>query len=149
MQSPWPDRGGGLFDFALIDGLHIYEQATKDLHGVLPHMKPGAYILLHDAFHLGLSEAIRETLDANPDIHDCGYVCAQPAIKVSVLAYGGLRMLRVGGGRIADPKVILDHAYQKAGRDTPMVTLDMVNHDPWYCREVKPCTYCQQASNAA
>ncbi len=137
---------GGKFDFALIDGLHIYDQARKDLAAVLPHMNEGAHILLHDAFHFGLSEAVREMLEENPNVQDCGYVCVKPAVKVAMLAYGGFRMLRVGSERLVNAQPILDRAYAAVGKAPPPRDHELINHDSWYCRVVQPCEYCRRVN---
>jgi predicted O-methyltransferase YrrM len=152
IEAPSPDalpearrRSGAPFDLALIDGLHIYDQARRDLAGTLPLMQQGAYILLHDAFHFGLSEAIRQELERNSGVQDCGYVCAKPAMKVGVLAYGGIRMLRVGRSRVVSPEPILRHAYDAAGLPAPPRDAELLNHDAWYCRVIHPCPRCAAA----
>ena len=71
-------RADGPFDLVLIDGIHIYDQTKRDLAAALRHTAESAYVLLHDAFHYGVSEAIRETVESSPRLHDCGYVCNQP-----------------------------------------------------------------------
>lgn len=50
---------GGTFDLVLVDGAHVYQQSLDDALGALPYMSDRAYILFHDAFHFGVSEAIR------------------------------------------------------------------------------------------
>lgn len=156
LRKPSPDgiaeakaMAGGPFDFALIDGLHIHDQATKDIDGLLPHMADGAYLLFHDAFHYGLSEAIREALERYDTLHDCGYVCAKPATGVGVLAYGGFRMLRVASSRIADPTPFIEHAFRAVHKPIPQSHPDLLNHDAWYCREVSPCPHCVSKRAAA
>jgi predicted O-methyltransferase YrrM len=101
ISKPSPDAlpearelAGGPFDLALIDGLHIYDQAKLDLEGILPHMSDNSYLLLHDAFHYGVTQAVSEALERHPLLHDCGYVCARPAVRgLGVMAYGGFRLL--------------------------------------------------------
>ena len=155
VRKPSPDglaeaRGlaGGPFDLVLVDGLHIYDQAVKDIEGVVPLVREGSYILFHDAFHFGLSEAIREALDRHPHLQDCGYVCAKPAVKVGVLAYGGLRLLRVGP-RLADPQPILQREYAAAQRPLPPRDAELRNHDKWYCKHVTPCPRCAREAATA
>ena len=59
---------GGPFDLVLIDGMHIYQQAADDVAGALPDMAEQGYLLFHDSFHFGVSEAIREAIEADPTL---------------------------------------------------------------------------------
>jgi hypothetical protein len=45
-QAGWLRRRG--IDVALIDGLHTYEQALRDVLNTLEYLKPGGVIVLHD-----------------------------------------------------------------------------------------------------
>lgn len=49
-----------MFDFALIDGGHDYPTALSDLKAVLPHIKPGGYILIDDMNLKGVRKAHNE-----------------------------------------------------------------------------------------
>ncbi len=135
----------GPFDLVFIDGIHIYEQAKKDIEGCLPYLAPGGYILFHDAFNFGVSEAIREAIESNSTFFDCGYVCTTPNTWNDLLAYGGLRLVRVGSSALVDPQPSLVQAYHQAGKSAPPRDPDLLNHDPYYyCKFVKPCSYCQK-----
>ena len=139
---------GGPFDFALVDGIHIYDQVRKDLAGLLPHMSDGAFILFHDAFHFGLSEALREYLEFEPGLQDCGYVCARPAVlRGGPVAYGGFRMLRVSRERVVDPQPIIERVCKSKGQTVPAQDRTLINHDAWYCRTFTPCEYCRGQAN--
>jgi predicted O-methyltransferase YrrM len=135
---------GGPFDFVLIDGLHIYDQVKEDIAGCLPHLADGAYLLFHDAFHHGVSEAIREAVQELASLHDCGYVCATPDTSQDALvAYGGFRLLRYAVSLLADPQRHLESACLSQGRAVPPAHPDLRNHNHWYCRKVQPCPHCQ------
>ena len=99
---------GGPFNLVLIDGLHIYEQAIKDIHAVTQHLAENAYVLFHDAFHYGVHEAIVEAIHGNAHLIDCGYPCSRPATSLPPLAYGGLRLLRYTSQAIIDPQPIIN-----------------------------------------
>lgn len=139
---------GGPFDFVLIDSIHIYDQLKKDIDGCLPYLSEDAYVLCHDAFHLGVAEGIREALEAHDNLHDCGYVCATPDMQAGVVAYGGFRMLRVGAFPVADPQPLIERHCRAAGKPVPLWHRDLLNHDVWYCRAVKPCPFCQKHASS-
>lgn len=137
---------GGKFDFALIDGIHIYDQVIKDVEGTLPHFDVGGYLLFHDAFHYGVSEAIARMLEKYPQLHDCGYPCARPAMDVAAgeVAYGGFRMLRLGAP-VVDPHFFIEAEAAGRGVATPLRDPDLLNHDKaWLCRVGEPCAYCKK-----
>jgi len=140
---------GGSFDFILIDGIHIYKQAKIDFEACLPYLSSSGYLLFHDAFHYGVAEAIREVVEANLNLHDCGYVCTQPTTKRSYLAYGGFRMIRIGSPTVADPQPLLDDAYAVESRPAPVFNADLLNHDGWYCRTFEKCAWCRKQEVAS
>jgi len=133
---------GGSLDFVLIDGIHIHDQTKRDFEACLPFLSSSGYFLFHDAFHYGVAEAIREVVEAHSDLHDCGYVCAQPTTKRTFLAYGGFRMIRFGSLAVVDPQPLLDEAYSAASRPAPVFDTDLLNHDGWYCRTFERCPWC-------
>lgn len=135
---------GQPFDFVLIDGLHIYEQVKKDIEGTLPHVANGGYLLFHDAFHFGVSEALREALESYPSLSDCGYVCATPSLEQGIIAYGGFRMLRFATSPIVDPQKLIERSGHQSNKPVPQPNRDLLNHDIWYCRAVTPCSFCQK-----
>lgn len=52
------------FDFVFVDGNHSYDGVSADLHALGGIMQPGACVLLHDAYHSGVDQAIRDALAA-------------------------------------------------------------------------------------
>jgi predicted O-methyltransferase YrrM len=141
------DAAGGAFEFVLIDGLHIHDQVTKDLAGVLPYLADGAYILFHDAFHYGVAAAIREAVESNPRLIDCGYPCrtANPYADPWT-PYNGFRLLRYAAAtdvKSVDVERIVEPLYAGSGRAVPPMRADSLNHDLWYCRSVSPCERCK------
>jgi predicted O-methyltransferase YrrM len=137
---------GGPFDLVLIDGMHIYEQAATDLAGAMPYMAEEAYILFHDAFHFGVSEAIREALEADPALHDCGYVCSQPRRVGELLTHAGFRLVR-RGPPIVDMEALVRPVWDEVGRKPPH-DHDLRNHDIYYCEFVERCAYCKRQQDA-
>lgn len=151
ITKPSPDaipearqRAGGPFNLVLIDGLHIYEQAVKDIGAVTEHLAENAYVLFHDAFHYGVHEAIVEAIGKNPHLIDCGYPCSRPATSLPPLAYGGLRLLRYTSQAIIDPQPIINLEFEHYHKAVPLRDPTLFNHDEWYCRVVKPCAYCRK-----
>jgi predicted O-methyltransferase YrrM len=100
------EQVGGPFDFALVDGLHTYDQVKRDIAGLLPHLADGAYVLFHDAFHYGVATAIREAVEGEPRLlHDCGYVCRTARVgSHPYTPYNGFRLLRCASGPLAGPR---------------------------------------------
>jgi len=158
LRRPSPDAvpeareaAGGPFEFVLIDGLHMYEQVRKDIAAVLPHLADGAYVLFHDAFHYGVATAIREAVEANPTLVDCGYPCrtANPWADPR-MPYNGFRLLRydASAARTVDVERVLDPIYALHGRARPPLREDALNHDLWYCRAVSPCARCREDQSA-
>lgn len=138
------DAAGGPFDFVLIDGLHMYSQVRRDIAGVLPHLADGAYVLFHDAFHYGVATAIREAVEADPRLHDCGYACRTARIHHDpVTPYNGFRLLRFAKSPVVDVVRVVAPIYAAAGKTAPPLNSEMLDHDGWYCRKVKPCPRCQ------
>jgi hypothetical protein len=141
------DAAGGQFDFVLIDGLHTHDQVVKDLAGVLPYLADGAYVLFHDAFHYGIATAIKEAVDSDPRLTDCGYPCRTARIENDPWTpYNGFRLLRfaaTAGPRTVDVERVVEPIYASAGRAAPPLRRDTLNHDGWYCRAVSPCERCR------
>jgi predicted O-methyltransferase YrrM len=138
---------GGPFDFVLIDGLHMYDQVTKDIAGVLPYLADGAYVLFHDAFHYGVATAIREAAEATETLVDCGYLCRTANVFADPWTpYNGFRLLRRASAadvKAVDVEQVVDPLYAVAGRPRPGLRRDSLNHDGWFCRMVSPCERCR------
>ena len=140
---------GGKFDFVFVDGLHIYTQVARDIEGVLPLLSDGAYVMFHDAFHYGVGTAISESVLKTPLLHDCGYVCRTPLIDYDPLTpYHGVRLLRYAGSEQDNPEDAVRPFYEAAGRQAPIATPDILDHDPWYCPRFVPCARCKSMADA-
>jgi len=88
----------GLFDFVFIDGDHSKRGVLADLAGIIPFTQPHATILLHDAFHTPVAQAIDEAV-LSGSYTDCGLLANTPNRGVRAetnepLSYGGVRLLR-------------------------------------------------------
>jgi predicted O-methyltransferase YrrM len=141
------ETAGGPFDLVLIDGMHIYSQAAADIAGSLPFMADHGYLLFHDSFHYGVSEAIREAVDADAGLHDCGYVCSQARTVGYHLTHGGFRLVRRGTAAIdveAMVKPTWDHFDLPVPHDP-----DLRDHDIYYCEAVTPCAFCRRHAAGA
>ena len=148
------EAAGGPFDFVLIDGLHIYDPVKKDIDAILPHLADGAYLLFHDSFHYGVATAIKEALEAHPNLVDCGYPCRTAnTYSDPATPYNGFRLLRWTAAPVAprsvDVEQILDPIYAEQRKPRPPLRREVLNHDIWYCRAVEPCEYCRQKQAAA
>jgi len=146
------EAAGGPFNFALIDGLHMYDQVKKDIAGVLPFLADGAYVLFHDAFHYGVATAIREAVEAGDTLVDCGYLCRTANVSTDPWTpYNGFRLLRrasAADAKSVDVEQVADPLYAAAGRPRPQLRRDSLNHDGWFCRMVSPCERCQAEERA-
>jgi predicted O-methyltransferase YrrM len=67
-------RAGGLFDVVLVDGDHTYDYALADILLVTPYVALGGYILIDDAAHPQVRDAIAYALESHTLI-DCGFMC--------------------------------------------------------------------------
>ena len=137
---------GGAFDLALIDGIHIYKQAAADLAATLHYLADDAYVLLHDSFHFGVSEAIREAVEAEARLIDCGYVCTSPRPVFELATHAGFRLLR-WGAPVVDPTPLVQPLWNSLGLPVPHDRA-LLNHDFWYCAEIEPCDHCVRAAAA-
>ena len=81
------------FQFCFIDASHAYRDVKADLWGVMEHLADEAYVLLHDAYFDGVSQAIQEAA-GHPSWFDGGMLvdCRNRVSDGSV--YGGLYLLR-------------------------------------------------------
>jgi predicted O-methyltransferase YrrM len=131
----------GPFDFIVIDGVHIHDQARKDLEGALAYADEHAFILLHDSFHFGVSEAIREVVEQEPRLHDCGYVCNRPRPVGDLATHAGFRLLR-WGPEVVDPLPLVAPMWESLGKVPPHDPA-LINHDIYWCQYVEPCARCQ------
>lgn len=159
LRRPSPDgvpearaAAGGAFDFVLIDGLHTYDQVKLDLRAVLDHVVDGAYIIFHDAFHYGVATAIKEVVESDPRLTDCGYPCRTAQVGHDPLTpYNGFRLLRFASAvtPTVDVEKVVAPAYVAKGVPQPKLDPDALNHDIWYCRVISPCPRCQKDRSAA
>jgi predicted O-methyltransferase YrrM len=67
-------RRAGQFDLVLVDGDHTYDYALADILLVLPYVARGGYILVDDAAHPQVRDAIAYAID-NLNLLDCGFMC--------------------------------------------------------------------------
>ncbi len=93
-------KAGGLFDFVFIDGDHSYEGCLRDIVGCLDFIKPGTFIVLHDAHYGGVQDAVAESISKHP-IANCGSLCsgyfagfAHHLYKGKPSFYSGLQLLQ-------------------------------------------------------
>lgn len=62
------------FDLILVDGDHTYDYALLDILLTIPYLARGGYILVDDAAHPQVRDAIRYVLE-NSQLIDCGFMC--------------------------------------------------------------------------
>jgi predicted O-methyltransferase YrrM len=124
-------RLGGQLDFVIIDAMHTYDHVQKDLKGTLPHVAVGGHILLHDAYHVGIDQAVAEVLAENQDCVDCGFLSRHAEVTDAPVAYQGLRLIRSG---TPDSHEIISAAYKTAGRSEPSLSAKFKNWDYYWNR---------------
>lgn len=119
----------GLIDFAFVDALHTHHSCKADLEGLLPHLAPGAHVLLHDALHPGISAAADEFVAMHEGVVDLGTVTRDPAAKAPVCNQG-FRLLRVG----ENDEGVMRAAYAQAGVEFPEDPERLYNCDTFAVR---------------
>ena len=124
----------GAPDFVFIDAVHTYAAVKLDLAGVVQHLAPNATILLHDAFHQGIDQAVKEFLSENKDFSDVGIVSRHPT-EGSPVSYSGLRMLQTGPH---DFFAELKDAHSRNGLPEPRLDSELWNYDPYANRIGNP-----------
>jgi hypothetical protein len=60
-----------------------------------------------------------------------------------VTPYNGFRLLRHAASAVVDYERTVAPIYAAAGKAMPKFGPDVLDHDGWYCRAVKPCPACQ------
>ncbi len=83
---------GGEFDLVLIDADHEYEAVLADIEGVLPYVRDGGRILVHDYLYPPTLHAIHAALYRHIDVSDGGILASLP-ILYERKAQGGLYSL--------------------------------------------------------
>ncbi|MCV3217383.1 class I SAM-dependent methyltransferase [Plectonema radiosum NIES-515] len=81
-------RLAGSFDFILVDGDHTYDHALIDIMLAIPYLSRGGYILIDDAAHPQVRDAISYVID-NCRLIDCGFMCRH-TISYEVLVPSGV-----------------------------------------------------------
>lgn len=119
----------GLMDLVIIDAMHTHDHVLEDFKGVMPHVAIGGHILLHDAYHLGIDQAVTEVLAEYRDCVDCGFLSRYAEITDAPVAYQGLRLIRVGTRNSHD---VIRSAYQAEGRRAPDFSGDFINWDHYW-----------------
>jgi predicted O-methyltransferase YrrM len=66
---------GGPFDFVFLDGNHEYENVLADFRGIVGVTRPGAMILVHDAYYEPSRQAMDDAVAEGLPLTDCGIVC--------------------------------------------------------------------------
>lgn len=130
------------FDFVHMDGINIYSQVSADLSAVLPHLAERALILVNNPLHFGVDQAVCEALSKNDRLVDCGFLNAvgDPNV-IPEHAYTGLRLLR-WGVPVDAAAPLVEAAFTRVGKVAPHYEPDLIDHDVWYCREIKACPRC-------
>lgn len=102
-------RGGRPMGLAFIDGLHLFEQVIRDLHGLERYAGQGTIIAVHDTIPLNAetSERVRRTEFHTGDVWKAvAWLHAhRPELRIVTIpaAPTGLTLIRGFGGRHALP----------------------------------------------
>jgi predicted O-methyltransferase YrrM len=122
---------GGTIDLAIIDAMHTYDHVLADFQGVIPHLAPGAHVLLHDAFHVGIDNAVGKVLKDHAEFVDCGFVTRHAEVGDCPVGYQGLRLIRA---KTLPSQELISRAYARDGYPPPAFTPDLWNWDSHYNR---------------
>jgi len=137
---------GGPFDLVFYDGPNVYSEVKRILAAVLPLLAAQAQIVVDNGLHYGVHLAVKEICESDARVHDCGFVCTSLGVRDRYAAYNGLRLVRFDSNAVADPQPWIDLAYESAGVTPPSFDPMVLNHDGWWCREVRACEKCRSAS---
>ena len=117
---------GGSLDLVIIDAMHTHDHVLADINGVLPHVTMGGHLLLHDAFHVRIDQAVTEVLTEHQSLVDCGFLTRFPEITDAPVAYQGLHLIRAG---TRDSHDLIKNSYQIAGHPPPSLSGEFINWD--------------------
>lgn len=118
---------GGPLDFVFVDALHTFDAVLADFRGSIPHLAPGAHVLLHDTYHQGIDAAAQAILKEHPAFVDCGFITRNPKVGEPV-SYQGLRLIRCGE---LDSQGLIADAYKNVGKTPPPFSTGLWNYDPY------------------
>jgi hypothetical protein len=100
-------------------------------------------IIFDNGLHYGVRQAVGEAIKGEPRLHDCGFLSVNSDIHVDpYVAYLGLLLVRFESGVVSDPQPWIDQACKSAGRVPPQFDPAVLNHDVWWCKNVRPCEKC-------
>ncbi|MEL6111366.1 MAG: CmcI family methyltransferase [Pseudomonadota bacterium] len=116
---------GGMTDLVFIDAVHTYAAVKEDFRGVYEHLKPGAHILFHDAFHQGVQQAVQDVLAEYDGLTDLGMM-SRNATSEPPLSYSGLHMVRFGETAF---ETLLTDAHARNGAEPPDIDEKYWNYD--------------------
>jgi predicted O-methyltransferase YrrM len=132
---------GGNFDLVYYDGPNVYSEVKRIIDALIPHLADPARLLFDNGLHFGVHEAVREAIEHEPRLHDAGFLTVTPELHEHV-AYLGLRLVRFDSVAVSEPQPWIDLAARAAGREPPRFDADVLDHDVWWCREVRACPRC-------
>lgn len=114
----WLD-GPPFLDVAFIDGDHSYEGVTADIALVMPYLRPGASVVLHDIVACeGVKRAWAELL-ARPGVRLVAeYVGAEKPLGIGVAEYAGLSVVAATEGHV--PSAVTPRAQYTADPWAPL-----------------------------
>lgn len=135
---------GASFDMVHFDSIVAHDPMELDISGCLPYLSDPAYLLINNSVHYGVNQAIQEVVDSNENLYDCGFLNTSARTFMKDLAHGTLRLLRFSSNRVADAQALINIAYEKEGKTTPSYDPELINHDPYYCRNVSACPRCRR-----
>ena len=133
---------GGKFDFVFYDGPNVYVALSSTIAALIPHLSERAFIIIDNGLHYGLHQAIKDAVESDRRLHDCGFVCVRLGLHDRHTAYDGLRLVRFENSRISDPQPIIAQQYRAAGLPVPKFDPEVLNHGGWWCRTVQACPKC-------
>lgn len=112
------------FDVVFVDGLHVYEQAIKDVLNGFNCLRPGGYVVAHDMLPAGKAEAARtrSTRIWNGDVWKMMFDIHHnhPAINSFVVDDDfGMAVLWVN-----DPNVRFDPVWRRSCVDVPFAVFE-------------------------
>jgi hypothetical protein len=141
--------GTALGGSAAIIAAAMEDSGIGKIIGIDPLLSERAFLVIDNGLHYGVHQALTDAIENDDRLHDCGFVCGYLGTRDRHTAYDGLRLMRFESNKVSDPQPIIEREFQAAGVPVPRFDREALNHDPWWCRTVRPCPKCARGESSS